>query len=202
MTTGPVNANAVRRTCRRVGLDRNPMRRREDRLQSVVGAVLVLLFLIIVPVAAMTIGSRVYQTETRATQAEAAQLHQVDATVLEVGEALIYAPVTPAKVSWLDPDGTTHTSDYQTTGIVEPGGTVSIWLNGAGNVVEPPSATRAISKAVVITTSAVFAALVLFGSSYVLLRHSLDRRRSRQWETEWATFGLTWGNHGTRPDQS
>ncbi|WP_228001779.1 Rv1733c family protein [Nocardia australiensis] len=202
MTTGSVNENAVRRTCRRVGLDRNPMRRREDRLQEVIAVVLTVLFLIMIPVAAMTIGGRVYETETRAAQAEAAQLHTVDATVVEVGQTPIYAPVTPTKVEWHDSAGTAHTSDYTVTGIVKPGGTVTVWVNNAGKVVEPPSATRAISKAVVVTTVVGFAVLALFGGCYFGMRRGLDRRRSRLWETEWATVGLTWGNHGTRPDQS
>ncbi|MFE7800991.1 hypothetical protein [Nocardia sp. NPDC057440] len=178
------------------------MRRREDRLQSVAGALLLLLFIVVVPVAVMTIGGRVYETETRVAQAEAAQLHQVDATVVEVGKTPLYAPVTPAKVTWSDPDGTAHTSDYQATGIVKTGGTVKIWLDSTGKVTHPPSETRALSKAVLSTTGAVLAVLACCGSCYVLLRRVLDRRRSRLWETEWATAGLTWGNHGTRPDQS
>ncbi|MFD0360830.1 hypothetical protein ACFQZZ_05130 [Nocardia sp. GCM10030253] len=178
------------------------MRRREDRLQSVAGALLLLLFLVIVPVATMTIGVRIYETETLVAQAEAAQLHEIDATVIEVGKTPLYAPVTPAKVTWSDPDGTTHTSDYQGTGIIKTGATVKIWLDSAGNVAHPPSETRALSKAVLITTGAVLAVLACCGSCYALLRRGLDRRRSRLWETEWATVGLTWGNHGTRPDQS
>ncbi|MFQ6392950.1 hypothetical protein ACLMAJ_05835 [Nocardia sp. KC 131] len=178
------------------------MRRKEDRLQSVAGVLLLLLFLVIVPVATMTIGGRVYQTETLAAQAEAAQLHQVEATIVEVDKTPLYAPVTPVKVTWTDPDGRTHTSDYQTSGIAKTGSTVKIWLDSAGRVGHPPSDTRALSKAVLITSGAVLAVLAFCGSCYALLRRALDRRRSRLWESEWATVGLNWGNHGTRPDQN
>ncbi|WP_433192363.1 Rv1733c family protein [Nocardia sp. CA-107356] len=202
MTAATGSPNVVRRTCRRVGLDRNPMRRREDRLQLAVAAVLTVLFLITAPLLSMAVGSRVYQTEDRLARAQAAQLHQVDATVLEVGKAPLYAPITPARVQWKDELGVAHTSDYQSTGVVKVGATVKIWLDGSGKVTEPPSSTRALSKALLITTGLVFAIGVCFGCGYALLRHGLDRRRARLWEAEWATVERMWGNHGTRPDQT
>lgn len=202
MTAATGSPSVVRRTCRRVGLDRNPMRRREDRLQLAVAATLTLLFLIIAPLLSISVGGRIYQTEDRIAQAQAAQLHQVDATVLEVGKAPLYAPITPARVQWRDAQGATHTSDYQATGVLKAGATVRIWLDGAGRVTEPPSSTRALSKALVITTGLVFAIMVCFGCGYALLRRGLDRRRARLWEAEWATVERMWGNHGTRPDQA
>lgn len=198
--TGP--PSIVRRTCRRVGLDRNPMRRREDRLQLAVAAVLTLLFLIIVPLLSIAVGGRIYQSEDRIARAEAAQLHEVDATVLEVGKAPLYAPITPARVQWRDAAGATHTSDYQTVGVVKAGATVQIWLDGSGKVTVPPSSTRALSKAILITTGMVSGIAVVFGCGYALLHRGLDRRRARLWEAEWATVERIWGNHGTRPDQT
>ncbi len=202
MTAATGSPSVVRRTCRRVGLDRNPMRRREDRLQLAVAAVLTLLFLIVAPLLSMAVGGRIYQTEDRVARAEAARLHEVDATVLEVGKAPLYAPITPAKVQWRDGDGATHTSDYQATGVVKAGATVKIWLDGSGKVTEPPSSTRALSKALLITTGMVFGIAVFFGCGYALLHRALDRRRARLWEAEWATVERVWGNHGTRPDQA
>lgn len=193
MTAATGSPSVVRRTCRRVGLDRNPMRRREDRLQSAVAAILTLLFLIITPLLSISVGGRIYQTEDRIAQAQAAQLHKVDATVLEVGKAPLYAPITPARVQWHDAQGVTHTSDYQATGLLKAGATVQIWLDGAGRVTEPPSSTRALSKALVITTGLVLAIMVCFGCGYALLRRGLDRRRARRWEAEWATVDRTWG---------
>ncbi|WP_330231252.1 hypothetical protein OHA40_01405 [Nocardia sp. NBC_00508] len=193
MSTGSVSM--YRRTCRRVGLDRNPLRRREDRVQAGVAALLALVFLIVVPVLAVTVGGGVYRVETAAVQAETARLHQVDATVIETGKAPLYAPVVPARVSWKDAEGVTHTSDYQSTTVVEPGSTVSIWLNEDGAVVEPPSATQAASKAVLLTSGALLGVSVVFAGTYWLLRRGLDRRRLRQWESEWVAADLTWG-HG------
>ncbi|WP_405163775.1 hypothetical protein OG203_01230 [Nocardia sp. NBC_01499] len=193
MTTGSVNM--YRRTCRRVGLDRNPMRRREDRVQTMVAAALALVFLILVPLLVMSVGARVYRTETAVVQAKTAQLHQVDATVTETGKAPLYAPIMPAKVQWKDADGVVHTDDYQSTTVVSPGQSVTVWLNGANKIVEPPSSTQALSKAVLLTSGALFGAMLLVVGCYFTLRRSLDRRRLRMWEMEWATADLRWGSH-------
>ncbi|MGW4327986.1 Rv1733c family protein [Nocardia sp. NPDC004573] len=193
MSTGSVNM--YHRTCRRVGLDRNPLRRREDRVQTGVAVLLALVFLIVVPVLAVTVGGRVYRTETAAVRAETARLHQVDATVVETGKAPLYAPVVPARVSWKDADGVAHTGDYQSTTVVEPGSTVPIWLNERGAIVEPPSPSRPASKAVMLTAGAMLGVSVVFAGSYLLVRRGLDRRRLRRWESEWIAADLTWG-HG------
>ncbi|MBF6468474.1 hypothetical protein IU427_25365 [Nocardia beijingensis] len=193
MSTGSVNM--YHRTCRRVGLDRNPLRRREDRVQTGVAVLLALVFLIVVPVLAVTVGGRVYRTETAAVRAETARLHQVDATVVETGKAPLYAPVVPARVSWKDADGVAHTGDYQSTTVVEPGSTVPIWLNERGAIVEPPSSSRPASKAVMLTAGAMLGVSVVFAGSYLLVRRGLDRRRLRRWESEWIAADLTWG-HG------
>ncbi|WP_069160849.1 Rv1733c family protein [Nocardia altamirensis] len=193
MTTESVSR--YRRTCRRVGLDRNPMRRKEDRVQTLVAVALALVFLIILPVLIMSVGTRVYRTESAAVQAETAQLRQIEATVTATGKAPLYAPIMPATVQWKDADGTLHTDDYQSPTVVEPGATVTLWLNGAGRIVEPPSQSKALSKALLLTTGAVFGATVLLAGCYVGLRHTLDQRRLRMWEMEWATADLRWGSH-------
>ncbi|WP_378742442.1 hypothetical protein [Nocardia brasiliensis] len=193
MTTESVNI--YRRTCRRVGLDRNPMRRREDRVQTLVAAALTLVFLIAVPVLVMSVGARVYHTETAAVQAETAKLQKVEATVTATGKAPLYAPIMPAKVEWKDADGVIHTDDYHSTTVVEPGSTVTIWLNGAGRIVEPPSPDQALSKAVLLTSGALFGVVLALVGCYFTLRRALDRRRLRLWEMEWATVDLRWGSH-------
>lgn len=193
MTTGSVNM--YRRTCRRVGLDRNPMRRREDRVQTLAAAGLMLLFALLVPLLVLTIGASVYRTETAAVHAEMAELHQVDAVVTATGKAPLYAPIMPAKVAWTDPDGTSHTEDYQSTTVVEPGQDVTIWLDEAGRIVEPPSQSQALSKAVLLTGGALVGVTAVLAACYFALRHSLDRKRLRMWEMEWATADLRWGSH-------
>lgn len=187
---------ALRRTCRRVGLDRNPLRRREDRWQSVIGALLALCVLVCVPLVILGVGVPIHADETRAAHAESARLHRIEATVTEVGTTPLYAPVTPVTVAWTGPDGAPHTGSYHSTVVVKVGATIPIWLDSSDRITEPPSPTRPMGRAVL--TSAVVLAGVLIGcaGSYLALRLALDRRRAGRWESEWASAGLTWGERG------
>lgn len=198
MTTASVPI--LQRTCRRFGLDRNPMRRREDRVQLCAGAVLALLFLLTVPLLAILIGGRVYQAETRASEAEVARLHRVSATVVEVDKAPLYAPVSGARVSWSDGTGT-HTGDYRSTGLLQNGATVDIWLDGSGRIIEPPPADRPLSKAILLTGAAQAAVLACLAGGFLLLRRRLDRRRYQLWEAEWAITESAWRRRGFPSDQ-
>ncbi|MET7772123.1 hypothetical protein [Nocardia sp. NPDC005366] len=194
MNAGSVDI--VRRTCRRVGLDRNPMRRREDRWQSGVGILLAVLVLVTVPLVAVLIGRPIYDAETRAVQQETARLHRVDATVTEVGKTPLYAPITPVKVSWRDADGTARSGDYHSNVLVEVGAIVPVRLDATGRLVEPPSPARPMSRAVLTCAAVVAATVIACAGGYLVLRCGLDRRRARLWETEWAAAGLTWGGRG------
>ncbi|MFI9508551.1 DUF3592 domain-containing protein [Nocardia sp. NPDC052566] len=190
-----MSTGVLRRTCRRVGLDRNPMRRREDRVQTVVAATLTVLFLVIVPVLAIVFGGWIYRTEAVAVQARTAQLSRVEATVTEVGKTPLYAPVTPAKVTWRDAGDVIHNGEYPSTTMVRPGETVTIWLDRSGAIVPAPSDTKAASKAVLLTSGVLLGVLVVFAAAYYGLRGGLDRRRLRQWESDWVIADLSWGNH-------
>ncbi|WP_054812836.1 Rv1733c family protein [Nocardia arizonensis] len=191
MTTGSIDI--VRRTCRRVGLDRNPMRRGEDRWQTGIAVLLAVVVLAAVPLVILFVGLPVHAAETRAVQTQTARLHKVDATVTEVGQAPLYAPIIPVKLTWRDADGTVHTGDYHSDIVVKVGATLPIWLDSADRVVEPPASDRALSRAVLTCLAVHGAVLIACVGSYLALRGGLDRRRARLWETEWAKVGLTWG---------
>ncbi|MFI9402828.1 hypothetical protein [Nocardia sp. NPDC052316] len=164
-------------------------------MQTLAGVALALVFLILVPVLVMSVGARVYHTETAVVQAKTAQLQRIEATVTETGKAPLYAPIMPAKVRWTDADGVVHNEDYQSTTVVQPGQAVTIWRNSAGKIVEPPSPSQALSKAVLFTTGAVLGTMAVAAGCYFALRGSLDRRRLRRWEMEWAATDLRWGSH-------
>ncbi|MFC3960830.1 Rv1733c family protein [Nocardia jiangsuensis] len=179
--TGP-----LRRTCRRAGLDRNPMRRPEDRMQTVLAALLLLAFLASLPLAALLVAGPVYRAEVRAAAAEQAKLHPVRATVLTAEHAPLYAPVSSATVRYTGLDGAERTSVHRATGLLTPGGAVTVWLNAAGEPVEPPPPARPLGRAVLLTAGVLLTALLLCGGGYLALRFVFDRKRSRAWDREWA----------------
>ncbi|MFC8046427.1 hypothetical protein [Nocardia sp. NPDC057353] len=184
MTIG--QAGPLRRTCRRAGLDRNPMRRREDRLQTALAALLLLAFLAALPLTALLVALPTYRAEVGAVAAEQAKLRPVPATVLTAEHAPLYAPVSSATVRFTGLDGAERTSVHRATGMLTPGGEVTVWLNAAGEPVEPPPPARPLGRATLLAGGALLAALLVCGGGYLAARAVLDRRRSRAWDREWA----------------
>lgn len=179
-------AGPLRRTCRRAGLDRNPMRRPEDRVQTALAALLLLAFLAAVPLSALLVAVPVYRAEQRAVAAEQATLRPVDATVLTAEHTPLYAPVSSATVRFTGPDGAERTAVHRATGLLQPGAAVTVWLNAAGEPVEPPPPAKPLGRAVLLTGGVLLTALAVCGGGYVGARLALDRRRSRAWDREWA----------------
>ena len=68
-------------------LDRNPLRRRSDRVETAVLGLLLAAFLAGLPFAAHVAGSWGYATSAREAQAQRASLHQVPATLLKAAPA-------------------------------------------------------------------------------------------------------------------
>src|SRR5947208_1879779 len=73
------------RFVRSLGLDRNPMRRRVDRTQTAIMAVLLLVFLIAGPWLTYVAASKAYTAGNRTELQQHAQRHSVTATVLTKG---------------------------------------------------------------------------------------------------------------------
>ncbi|MGW4364311.1 Rv1733c family protein [Nocardia takedensis] len=188
--------DAVHRACRRVGLDRNPLRRLEDRCQTCAGALVMLAVLLAVPLAILFVGRPVYAGELAQVRAETSRLHRVQATVTEVGRTPLYAPITPVKVRWTSADGTVRTGEHHSDVMVKPGATVPIWLDSRERIVAPPAETRPLSRAVLAGSGVVAGTLIVCVAGYLALRLGLDRRRAKRWELEWATLGTGWGGQG------
>ncbi len=79
------------RSLRRLGFDRNPMRRGTDRIQAIIRVGLLVVFLAGAPAAAVYAGHVIYLSGMRAERAEAAAWHRVPAVILRV---------TPTATGW------------------------------------------------------------------------------------------------------
>lgn len=185
MTTVP-RTGPLTRTCRRVGLDRNPLRRRVDRMQTALGLLLIVAVLAAVPLAVQAVGAPVYRAEVAAAAAAQARLRPVQATVVSAEHAPLYAPVSSATVRWQAADGTERTAEHRATGLLRPGAPVTVWLDDAGEIVEPPPPARPLGRAVLLTAGVVLLALAAGAGGWLTARALLDRRRLRAWDEEWA----------------
>ncbi|WP_248959899.1 Rv1733c family protein [Sphaerisporangium perillae] len=179
------------RCARRYRFDRNPLRRRTDRIEAI--AVLLTLLALLAGLWPATIAARmVYQRGVVAEREEPAHRSQVTAVLLE--DAASTSTVSSqgavlgikAKVRWYTPEGLMRTEVTSVPAQAKAGSALELWIDASGR---PTTAPRTHPQTVADTAVAGFgvmagAAGVLF-LNLVLIRWMLDRRRYAEWDREW-----------------
>lgn len=192
------DAGRIRRAARRLGLDRNPMRRRTDRLQVMLRAGLLTLLVTGVPAAAFFAGHSAYVSALRTGRAQAAHWHRTPAVVLRVTDKATgwqhsRPLVATWSVRWRMPDGSSRTAEVASTGKAVPGSAVRVWLNQAGRLTRPPlSRADAAGRAGDAAAAAAAAMTVLLGAVERVTSRMLDRRRLAGWEADWSAVEPQW----------
>jgi hypothetical protein len=186
------------RVLRGLRLDRNPLRRRSDRVETAVFGLLLVVFGVAAPFAAHAAGSWSYAVSERQAQAQQATLHRVKATLLEKADpwnGYANAPGAAPEVSawWRAPDGQLRTGKLFVPAGGPAGSTVTVWTNRAGQLTDPPlQRTQVASRAQVTEAFAVAGlAVVLFALGW-LARQVLNRRRMAAWDADWLATGPRW----------
>ena len=190
------------RYARRLGLDRNPLRRRADRLEILLRLSVAILMLTVVPVAVIGVGRIVDHQVIRQAQAERAADRKVQAVLTQAAPAHgAPDPYSGAQTAWVParwtaPDGTARTGQVLAMAGAAKGSTVSAWIDASGAATDPPTSHGDIVSDVFIgaatTGLLLIAALVAL---QVLGMHLIDRRRMRDWDAEWRAVGPRWTGH-------
>ena len=191
------NRKRVRRLACRLGLEANPLRRRTDKIATLLAAVLLLAFLVGAPLLAIASygwAGRVGAAEQRAERS----WHTVSAVLLKsvpapnsFASGLYGYSWVPAR--WRAPNGQARSGNIAVDVGISAGRTVSIWVDATGRPTDPPLTDRAVHARA--TTVALVATLVLLTVLSVLVwagRTLLDRRRLADWELAWAIVGPQW----------
>lgn len=177
-------------------LDRNPLRRRSDRIETAVLGLLIAAFLAGAPFAARAAGSLTYAMSLREQRAQGA-LHQVQATLLQAAPPLNgyanvagAAPETP--IRWRAPGSPVRTG-YIFIPSGAAGSTVLVWVNRAGWLTNPPLqepqiAARADMAETAAVTGVAIAAIIVGWAA----RRALNRRRMAAWDADWLATGPRW----------
>jgi hypothetical protein len=172
----------------------NMLRRRSDRIEGLIVAVLLAVFLAVV-VAAPYVGNRVYRSE----RASAGHLYPTMAVLSQSGPTNSYIlGYGEAAARWRVADGQWRSGTL--TMLTAPGiggasaGTrVQVWLSGSGEPAEPPpSRPGQVSGAVILAFALTCGAGIVLLACYWLSRIALDRRRLAGWESAWAQTGPRW----------
>jgi hypothetical protein len=186
------------RVVRRTGFDRNPMRRSADRIQAILRAVLLAVFVIGGPVATAYVCHGVYVAGLRTGRAQAATWHRVPALVLHstlVRTAWRHPAQPPALLSvrWATRDGSPRTGEIPSGRDTALGGIVTVWIDASGRLTHSP-VTRAdvvdhVIGAAVVTPVVLALLLCVAGRAASL---ALDRHRLACWEADWLVVEPQW----------
>jgi hypothetical protein len=191
------------RLARRLGLDRNPLRRRTDRIETWIMVGLLVLFLIGVPLSWLGIGRWVQQGGLREQRAQQSW-RTVPAVVVkghqEPPQVLFRLPMNstvPVLARWRAPGGPEQAKQVAVPAVdARTGSRVQVWVDSSGRVTGPPLASSQLTKRVIgaqVLAQVTLVALLLGLAG--LVRWQLNRRRLASWESEWATTGPGWTRH-------
>ncbi|GAA2891829.1 hypothetical protein Acy02nite_14900 [Actinoplanes cyaneus] len=180
-----------------IGWDRNVLRRPEDRIESLLVFLLVLVFLAGAPLLAWRAGKAGYSSDMRARDWERAHVFRVDAVLVEdSGTFGATGPRTvaprAARATWTAPDGSARSGIVQTETEVRAGARIAIWVDDTGSPHMPPGRHSPASQGVLLAVAAVLCLLVALIGVHRAGRGLLDRRRDRAWTREWAQVGPRW----------
>lgn len=186
----------ARRVGRWLGADRNPLRRRTDRVESAVRLVLLLVFLGCGPLLAGLTGRWTLaagQHQVRQQQS----WHQVRAVLLRPApQQQAHGWMTTYWVPgrWQEPSGAIRSGEVPVSAGVPAGAPVRIWVNGAGRVTgRQPLTMRVVVLRVILAELVTLAGLaIVLLIVAALASWQLNRRRMACWTIEWAAFGPRW----------
>jgi hypothetical protein len=186
------------RCARWLGLDRNPLRRRTDRIEAAMRLTTMILLLVAVPLVCIAVGHLSARVAQRQAHADAATDRQVTAVLLEgVPPGNTADPYSSVHMSmvlarWQSPGQPPRSGQVLAPVGASAGSTMTIWVDAAGAVTSPPD-TGVVDAAVcvAVVNTCLAAGLILLVSNG-LARHALERRRLSEWDAEWRATGPLW----------
>jgi hypothetical protein len=182
---------------RRLGLDRNPLRRGTDRAEAWIRVILVLAFLIAAPLACWGAGRWAGVVAPTAARAQQAGGHRVLATLLRSvpsgSDSFTELNLSWVRARWPVPGGPVRTGYVQAPAGSRAGRTVQVWLDRSGWPTVAPWPRDQVQgwvlmMAILAPAMLALALLAVMG----LIGHLLDRRRLASWQQAWAAVGPQW----------
>jgi hypothetical protein len=185
------------RIARWLGLDHNLLRRRSDRAQTFVMAVLLAAFVVGSPISAIAASHIARAATLRAEQTQQGW-RRVPAVLLQgspKNAGFMYQSATFAWVQakWTAPGGIVHVGEVPAVSGTKAGATVRIWIDSAGNLTTTPLNSTQMADRVI--AAVVFAPIVLgivLLSVAAIVRRAFERRRIIRWEIAWEAIEPQW----------
>lgn len=183
-------------------LDRNPLRRRSDRVETVILAALLAAFLGGAPFAAHTAATWAGAASQQELRAQQANFRQVTAVLLEAAwtpQGYGFTIASQANARWVAPDGKVRTGMIAVPADAKAGSTKRIWTNTSGDLVTPlqPDQIALRADLAAMASVAVLGAVLL--TTAAVVRRSLNRRRLADWDADWLATGPRWSSRAEPP---
>jgi hypothetical protein len=188
------------RLARRIGLDRNPLRRRTDRVEAWIRLVLAFAVALCGPVLVCWVGAVAYRSAHAAAEHEREHLFAVDAVLLEDTVGLAYVRgedgVWPVSVMarWTAPSGGRRTGKVVTESAGAAGTVVVIWTDARGDVADTTNSLSPSGAALGAGIATALGIAAVHASVLLVIRRSLNRRRMVSWQLEWAVVEPRWSS--------
>jgi hypothetical protein len=214
------------RAVRYLGLDRNPLRRRSDRIEAWVTASALATIVIGGPAAAWGAGTEAYRDAVAADSAtsggglatpggglatpggglatpgdgiavEAVLLE--DAVYVPPGTEATVAPRRPpVRARWVGPDGTPRNGEITTDAGGPAGTAVVIRTDARGNPVSTAADRQyALERALTLGAMALWGVALPAAVVGLAIRRGLDRRRLVSWQVGWTMVEPRWSGRGS-----
>jgi hypothetical protein len=184
------------RAVRGVRPDRNPLRRRTDRLESCLLAGLFVAAAAGAPLAAQAAGHAWYADAAHTRQAQLAARHEVTAVLAQpagVMGAYTLTSQVPTLASWLSTGGARRAGDVPAVPGSPAGTLVNVWTDDNGYLISPPlTLTEVADQADAARVAAVGGIIVGCMASTLAIRQLLNRRRMAAWDADWVVTARLW----------
>jgi hypothetical protein len=182
------------RLARRLGLDRNELRRMSDRIEAWLILALIVAFVPLAVLATSNVAQWVGDAGVRQLRADVS-LRQVTAELLPGTPPTGSVPgqVRSSERARWRLGGVTHTGEVPAEPGVPAGTAVPIWVNRAGQI-QPPqlTAAQATARTVLAAIATPPVVALLLWLAWRGLRWRLDRHRLAQWDRAWSQVERLW----------
>lgn len=192
--------NPFARFARWLGLDRNPLRRRCDRVEAVVRLAAVLGVMVAVVLGVM-LAVRTYGDGLKTEAQQRHTRHQVTATLMNEPDSARLSPAGAAvghvKARWQAPDGRQWEGTIDASTSRHQGDRVRIWTDGHGAPApRPQQRETTVVSALTAGIGIPLAAATGLALVVAATRGVVQRRAKRAWEAQWTVVEPTWRING------
>jgi len=177
--------------------DRNPLRRRIDRVETCLLGGLFVASAATMPFAAHIASHAAYENALRTRHEQQVTRHKVEAKLTGTATGPVSGYTTnalvPAMATWKSAGGTAK-SGWVLADAGSPKGTaVAVWTDKQGDLTGPPLGPAQIaSQADAATIGAVAGVVVMTIGAGGILHFALYRRRLAAWEKDWLITAPAW----------